>query len=969
MATISVGELAEEAEVDRVTVEDYQRDSRKPSQAIVKALEHLKETTNERMGRAREFLMASYRTAYQTCRNPPGVQMPPMTATQIERFIRVSNFEPGQGVSEDSQETVSFGDWVKHFEVRAKGFYERPGTDGGGTILQGSAGGGKTTFIRLLLTKPGHLRDFTLAILPLPHLRNAGSARDILDSVVAYLKQKHWDETLPDLSGFLKREAEQKRLIYIFDGFDEISYSIRIKLLERLRGWETPYLLAGRPTLPRVDEGLPSAQPSHISKLSRATIAEFIDFRADQLTQNGQQNAAVLFSQLAKRVREGAGRIDRDEVFFDLSEAPKDHFLKHFRRDQEVLGLFASPATLNIVLEFIKDRKVMAIPSIEYLLDMYVDFLSDRWRSIRRLDDGEEVAEMEEIDRVGFIRVLGATAWLALFVHSNEPELKVSVIEKRVAGLLKLNGIDNPHAHFRKALQLGVDAQLLDREAHRQGKIHFSVSHDLMLSYFAGNFIHLATLTLMSLRGATFTIASDEIEACKWLTMADFKEMVNRPTLGVQRDAIFFYLSHLFLSKNIPSLFAENAVRELIRIPRIPEKDAGQSLETINEILPGNLIVAWRTLISNEIKGAVEKRSRLSRESKVLEERLVETYRKTNFEYVFEAIFRSCRERLIEKNLGADQEEGWRFCTTFESLQNWMTKVNCLDDVEAYLLKSKSLKRRQQVWQLRRCIYIMRYYTGEISNEMIGLLKKVDGWRDSCVKEPPGIMTDALMLGAYARGTARFISQGIPAKDTVRIAPLEERGAMSLSKKNLEWLEFVEADASVLQGEIGQLIRELSAESNPEAFVDLLVKGQKGACAVDTFANSIFGREDKWYGDIADICSTKLNSLQSNPEKGQDEVKLLNLIMCLSNSHYHRMFFLPTRYSLRELGLTEPPREFCDKNDCQSLKTLFRGAAKGIGQGADEANERPGGDFQVYDYYVRALWRLLQEHPITMVGL
>lgn len=981
-------ELAAAAGVDITTVNDYMRDSRYPSASIVSALETLEAELENRMARARRHLLHSYQANYQVCRNPPGVQLPEMTAAEAEVFCAISHDPPKAGIpGEENGVNQSFAEWIDSVGSRITSFYRKAEIGAGGMVLQGEPGGGKTTAIRLLLTKPEHFGKFTPAVLPLPQLKTAERPREIAESVVHYLEDRHWSPELPDLWQFLEHEHRAHRLLYVFDGFDEISMEQRRILLARLREWKTPYLLAGRPTLPQVTVSLQLANVMYIAKLTERKIQDFLQFRARQLDERGQVEAARNVNNLMRRMtalkKEADDGADLDGVLAGIVPSGSAHFRRQFRADNHIIGLLATPATLNIVVDFVAKGKIQGIPSAEYLLDSYIEFLSDGWGGVRvggvrSLDCQDALGNPESVspDRTNFIRILSATAWLAVYTNYHQPNLSISVVRDRVVELLgSWAGVHNPDLHFKRAMEIGVDAQLLDREAYEQGVIRFSVSHELLLSYFAGRFIQLATVKEQSM-GYLGKQVSPPIS--QWAFLASFKEMTLRPTLGVARDALFFYLTHCFRSNQVPFGDGGEYTTFLAASPRVSAEDAGVSREIVEKVLPGNKIVAWRTLVSKEIFDLNVTGTRLERELSELANWLRDTYTTTNFEYVFEAIFRACGNRLIEgyESEEEDRDEGWRFCKTFSDLRLWVNNVGCYERTKSYLMNGGEGASRD-LWKLRRSVYKLRYFTGDMGNDMVSFLSEICALEATVcsLSVTKARLRDAQGLADMARGTARYLSQAVPTRDGGELCALDGK-LNSISADNLDWLDAVNKAAMEEEITLRQWEARLSYAASASDFLHEYLKAPEVKFGnVEGFNLGIVVRRatDEWFRELADLCVAKLGGLQANQHESLQEVKILGLVMCIASSHHHRMFFLPHRYSLAELGLSEPKQEYCDNNSSM-LKLLFKGAAKGVSNGDEAAEEengglRAGGEFQVYDYYVRAIWRLLHEDPITLIGV
>ena len=987
---VSPHELALAANVEVLTVLDYMRDSRSPTTPIVAAITVLTQQLDARMQRAREHLLHSYQAHYQICRNPPGVQLPEMSAIEAEQFCSLSFHPPKVGIPEKVDEgNQSFAEWVKALVNRLKSFYNSPSRGTGGFVLHGEPGGGKTTALRLFLTKTEHFEHLTPAFLPLPQLGAANTPRAITESVVRYLTEKHWSPELPSLREFLEREFQLHRLIYVFDGLDEIKIELRRQLLHRLKSWKTPYLLAGRATLPRISDSLPLANAMFVDKLPVEKIQDFLRFRANQLELRGDEQALQNVNRLAKMFETRSQLVDSGDdlegMLSGIAPTGSAFYRRRCRSDNEIVGLLGTPATLNIVVDFVAKGIVHGIPSAEFLLDKYVEFLSERWWKTRRADfEDSEDDEQSVLDRTDFVRILGAVSWLAEFKSYHQPDLSIAELSEQVEALLAdWRGESNPSEHFHRAMIIAVDAQLLDLEAFERGKIRFRVSHELFLSYFAGNFIanatsHAATLSRDSQFRSAARIAMQSTEGqARWALQADYYVMLSTPTLGVARDALFFFLTTVFNSRQYGDGAGEKLLTFLTDFPRISTEDAGVDQELIDSIIPGNKIVAWRTLASKELSNRV-KGTRLDRELIRLGKWLRETYRRTNFEYVFEAIFRSCGRRLIE-NTQKDTDEGWRFCKNFGELKDWMREVGCIDRTKDYLVGSADTSFSRDLWKLRRSVYKIRYFIGDINDEMICLLRDICSLESQTCEAQvnEARRKDAVGLANMAKGTARILSLACPSlsdQGTEREIP-----RIQISDDNLNWLDEINRSAENNDRLLKQWEARMSAAVNARDFFQEYINAPevRFGSAEGHFGNIFLFKSNDWFRELADSCITSLEAFQVNSDSDSDsdsEVKILELIMCIASSHQNRMFFLPHRYSLAAIGLSEPPQGYCD-NECRALKVLFRGAAQGVSPiGTDhddlvQSGTRSSGQFQVYDYYVRAIWRLLQEDPSTLVGV
>jgi hypothetical protein len=102
------------------------------------------------------------------------------------------------------------------------------------------------------------------------------------------------------------------------------------------------------------------------------------------------------------------------------------------------------------------------------------------------------------------------------------------------------------------------------------------------------------------------------------------------------------------------------------------------------------------------------------------------------------------------------------------------------------------------------------------------------------------------------------------------------------------------------------------------------------------------------------------------------EAKLSHLVLGLGQDHYMRMLFLPPSYSLGMIGINEVSSEHWDKEG-EFLKILCRGAARPLGTIDEQALVQRTifsvGEFQLYDYYTRAIWGLLGDDPRTILSI
>jgi hypothetical protein len=458
----------------------------------------------------------------------------------------------------------------------------------------------------------------------------------------------------------------------------------------------------------------------------------------------------------------------------------------------------------------------------------------------------------------------------------------------------------------------------------------------------------------------------------EWASLAAYEQVLNRPSLAMSRDAIFFYLHRRFVDPGAAWIEADYRWRQLERTPPLPENDAGTDAKTIHAILPTNKIIAWRVLAAPEVadlsqgKPLADVRGRLEEELKLL-------YKETPFEFVFQALYNCCGKLLAEKG-GPDPArgaEGWRYQRSGQGLRDWIGEWAPPSKLNEWLRGNGQESSTSRInISFRRAIYMFRYLQ-RVTDADIAFMREVcsvaSGAKNGMQALAAGQLEDRVL------GTLRGL------KPVIDSSPI--------SSDNYAWisdeLAREDRDRRDLQKQMADLWE--MANSDLELLLEEFIHSDKFTLH-QLFSNQgelrrmlCLSHSDDWHERLRGICEIELAKAQSReaPKLGKGTTKalcelegrILLLVTLLTTSHRLRMFFLPPHYSMREVDLDEPPRKYFD-HDGGFLKLLFNGAKLGLRQegsiGEQDRVDLPAGEFQTYDLYVRAIWMLLREDPFTL---
>jgi hypothetical protein len=962
-SAITVSELADKAALSPDSINDYLRPSRTVSRDVLKAVRLLEDSIEDRLQSARDHLLTSYRNQIGRPRNFPGTDLPRLDVGDLEPFIHLRE---GSDLKK-AEILIPFKQWTEQIRGQFAGWYNRDQRrNAAGVILLGEPGIGKTTCLRLLISSEDVFKFCTPVVLPL-HLLNETHLKNLDDAILAHMAEFHWTNRLPELREFLRLERDRKRLLYVLDGFDELgSIAARLRVITLVQQLTNPYLLSSRPTRPDLSSSSMLATTYSVASFSPEQILNYISFiAARRLANEGgneREHDIENFGKLIQRKRDLHQNLKKSLVgpIPTLADEPA------------IISLLSRPAVLNIALGMAKklDGKP---PSYEHLLDTYHVFVAERGSEFRSLaPTGVE----RIVDRGDFLRILAAISWLGFYIATEDGRIPLDKLRGKIEEWVEeVAEFKEAKTFIAAALQGAVDCNLIKRDEFQRDSIEFTFSHDLMLSYYAGRFVELTTNTLAVIGPQRRTRKSIRLKG-SWADKALFRTMLKVPTLGAAQGAIYHYLQRVARSDSTGFQLAAHQIQTVADQTRVPHDDAGIPAEQIHEILPGHKIVAWRVLGSLENQKAFSGH-RIEELHISLSTWLREQYKHTSFEYVFEAILRNCYP-LLKKDASDMGEDFWRFSNDFSDLRQGLDQYGALRELERWIENPEfetpgaHKKLESAIRVIRRCIYMTRYFqtdwSGPHRNAMIDWMKYVD---DLVRKTNRADQKPLQCLHRAIKSSVLHLEQN---EASQKHSDRERAGS--------KWLADLIASAWDDSKKLDEHRDELAASRNVEEFFGIYCQTEKdsGIESIEHLYSAFYPPQatSQWHPKLAALAIDRLADCQKKSASPSPEAtdlaleaKLCHLVLGLGQSSYYRPLFLPDRYSLSALGVPEIDSAHAD-HDGKMLKLLFNGAARPLRKGEStlvNATSFSVGEFQLYDYYTRAIWSLLGDNPQTILGV
>lgn len=972
-SAISQGELAEAAEISVESIKDYQRPSRwlSANSKAITVIHELREKLEDRLKKARDFLLRSYRNQLGGTRNFPGIDLPSLSPEEYAPYIFLRD---GYQSSPSGGTRKPYNKWRDELTGRFQEGYSRSLPNKSSVIIVGEPGVGKTTCLRLLLTDEVLFEKATPLVFPLHMLgeTNGELQENIETSVSAYIERYHWDSKLPNLQDFIHIEKSRGRLLFVLDGLDELpSIPVRHHVLSLAQRLDAPFVLSSRPAKPILLNTNIVAKLYSVCNFTPELILRYLEFMAVRCGEDQRSQNIRLYANLLKVKRVSHKAISRVAI----------ETIGGIRDEPAILDLLSQPAILNIAIGMAGTLKGAAL-SNEFLLDTYHNFVAEKGSEFRTLAC---VGVERTVDRGDFARIIAAIAWLGFYIAEERGRIPLALVRDKIEEWVEDSNVNEHKQIVAAALQGAIDCNLINADEFENGSIQFSFSHGQLLSYYAGRFIELQTnLALINdsprkpFHGMTPPKAS-------WADNASFWRMISVPTLGAAQGALFHYLHQTSANDRMPWQLSAQMLNVLADTPRIPTSDlipngdlsgADSLKEKIHKILPGFRIIAWR-LLDSAGNGPWRGDRNTAFLKQELKKWIIEQYQTTSYEYVFEAILLNCHRLVTESSsIKAWGEDFWRFSENLAALKDGLAHRRTIANIREWssgIPTNVGMNIENDIRLMRRCLYMVRFFNEEWDSDdgrerIIEWLKSIDDIVSKC---ETARKTSLQCLHRMIKSTVFHLDAGA-------------RGhGRPLNRDSEKWLHTLWVSFTRESMIMSNQRNRLTAANSVEDFFARYCEPAEdfGIESIETLYSAFFPRnaDAKWFSDLKELVLNKLEQCQnsvSDPDGDISvsvlEARLCHLILALGQSNYHRVLFLPKHYSLSGIGVNEIDAKYCD-GEGRTLKLLFRGAERPLLSNAEKntANRTQFsvGEFQLYDYYTRAIWGLIGDNPQTILGL
>ena len=858
------------------------------------------------------------------------------------------------------------------------------------TVLMGPPGSGKTTILsRMVIDIEESGEDWTVLIVPCAIYNNNPNLSSVYQAAALHYQTSWSTDSISSIESFIQHEIKNERLLLFVDSLDEASPELRKKIVTQIQECDVPRVASSRYCEPALDGNTRITNSVfHVGALRIASIISYLksirqagnglsitqsDRLATEAPEGRSSRLDVTLSNLISRFEKlnaSRGEQGWEDCAGEFFEANFDTLVSKTysdtnqylgaeeaigrirRREREWLAMLSSPIHLNLYLAICIEHG-MPDTSPDLLVKQYVDLLLGKWKKSRsHHPSGIDSHDVDQSSVIGGLSCLAVSDIVR--EHCSGKFLSTQgAIEELTAHFQNNDYTLRPTEALRKkaiaVLEAATDAGLL---VFDEAGIRFSSPHELFTTYFAS-----VQLSRTSDASSVFSAGPASKTRNRSCASISFDSFLSNPNLRFLEDSVVLYLQSRHYKVDISPHSVAQLLDDLVYRDPIHSRFTGCDSDDIEAIIPSNLILAGRVFSIDSLRRTYEKKFEPVRK------KICEIYFTTNFEFLFQAvapIYRSFDKGQGDSSRGATGSErsfdnldrAWRSAATFESLESLARAV----EKGGVLADSGRTAEENKGIIVRRIAYMMRYFDKPTCSGFEWLTELYERYRNESPTRRWLVLDTIRMINNGHKIKSPQLARQFDAwlADKTDIAHQHKRHFMNRLeshghslRNNVEFVERVWEDDSIQLEHLDIFPVEMAGRFAGAEISFPRVISFLGAKLTEIQAKR-------------EIMERKraINSEWENLKN--KEAKTVRLLINMTDTFAGQQFFMPEVYSLDDLGGFWPSEVGYDRETL--LRQLFSGAMTAK-NARGNLNVYSVGMWQLYDYYVQAIWSIMRYIP------